>query len=420
MCIFLSTDANIFCISLSFPCICHISFFLPLTFFFTYPSHSVVSIVCPLLRFAPSYMLMPSPSQSPAPYNFWPFYPFQKAVSSPPLSLTQSSQPYFLHTALPSYRPGYCNSQPFADPRPHSHVGRESTDEHCNTQRAPAASSACIHRDDSSSDLSAWFKYQPVVDFGVDSPCDNGNTFNTHRDFASDSMCNFDSLYCSDSEKQNGAHTKSDTPVSGAAEATTPYKNIDVMMTYSNGVSAMGSLHTEKRIHSHTDSSNKARTSKELPPLPTYYLYHPKNCPLHRGAPPRLSPIGALSPPQRSGAPPPGAAGSCLSSPLFPRSHTLPALAAPLYYPNLYPPIPPRAPPLPPKLYQAPPQSRVASKISLSLLPPYILHSLSLSDILLACMSVCLTVFVLCSGCDGPHTLVTFSTRGICSFERTA
>ncbi|XP_041798520.1 RUN and SH3 domain-containing protein 1 isoform X3 [Chelmon rostratus] len=311
-------------------------------------------------------MLMPSPSQSPAPYNFWPFYPFQKAVSSPPLSLTQSSQPYFLHTALPSYRPGYCNSQPFADPRPHSHVGRESTDEHCNTQRAPAASSACIHRDDSSSDLSAWFKYQPVVDFGVDSPCDNGNTFNTHRDFASDSMCNFDSLYCSDSEKQNGAHTKSDTPVSGAAEATTPYKNIDVMMTYSNGVSAMGSLHTEKRIHSHTDSSNKARTSKELPPLPTYYLYHPKNCPLHRGAPPRLSPIGALSPPQRSGAPPPGAAGSCLSSPLFPRSHTLPALAAPLYYPNLYPPIPPRAPPLPPKLYQAPPQSRVATVRSVS------------------------------------------------------
>ncbi|XP_076592782.1 RUN and SH3 domain containing 1 isoform X1 [Chaetodon auriga] len=292
------------------------------------------------------------------------------SVSSPPLSLTQSSQPYFLHTALPSYRPGYCNSQPFADPRPHNHVGRESTDEHCNTQRAPAASSACTRRDDSSSDLSAWFEYEPVVDFGVDSPCDNGNIVNTHRDFASDSMCNFDSLYCSDSEKQNGAHTKSDTPVRGTTEAagcTTPYKNIDVMMTYSNSVSAMDSLHSQKRIHSHTDhNSNKARTFKELPPLPTYYLYHPKNCPLHRGAPPRLSPIGALSPPQRSGAPPPGAAGSGLSSPLFPRSHTLPALAAPLYYPNLYPPIPPRAPPLPPKLYQAPPQSRVATVRSVS------------------------------------------------------
>uniref|UniRef100_A0A672YN02 RUN and SH3 domain containing 1 n=2 Tax=Sphaeramia orbicularis TaxID=375764 RepID=A0A672YN02_9TELE len=140
------------------------------------------------------------------------------------------------------------------------------------------------------------------------------------------------------------------------------------MMTYSNSISAVDSLcssSTEK--HSNTDhNSNKSRTSKELPPLPTYYLYHPKNCPLHRGAPPRLSPIGALSPPQRSGAPPPGAAGSCLSSPLFPRSHTLPALAAPLYYPNLYPPVPPRAPPLPPKLYQATPQSRVATVRSVS------------------------------------------------------
>lgn len=160
-------------------------------------------------------------------------------------------------------------------------------------------------------------------------------------------------------------------------------------MTHPNTIGGMDSLSSEKRTRSHTDHN---RTSKELPPLPTYYLYHPKNCPLHRGAPPRLSPIGALSPPLRSGAPPPGAAGSCLSSPLFPRSHTLPALAAPLYYPNLYPSIPSMAPPLPPKLYQAPPQSRVASKISLSLLSPCILHTLSLfvSDILLACMSLCL------------------------------
>lgn len=187
-------------------------------------------------------------------------------------------------------------------------------------------------------------------------------------------------------------------------------------MTLSNSVNGMDSLYSGK--HSHTDpNSNKARTSKELPPLPTYYLYHPKNCPLHRGAPPRLSPIGALSPPQRSGAPPPGAAGSCLSSPLFPRSHTLPALAAPLYYPNLYPPIPPRAPPLPPKLYQAPPQSRVASKISLSSLSLHLTLSLRLTFCLHACLSV--SVFILCSGYGGPHTFVTFSTRGICRFERT-
>uniref|UniRef100_A0A3Q3KAI4 RUN and SH3 domain containing 1 n=2 Tax=Monopterus albus TaxID=43700 RepID=A0A3Q3KAI4_MONAL len=139
------------------------------------------------------------------------------------------------------------------------------------------------------------------------------------------------------------------------------------MMTYSNSINAIDSLYSEKRTHSNTDNnSNKARTSKALPPLPTYYLYHPKNCPLHRGAPPRLSPIGALSPPQRSGAPPPGASSSCLSSPLFPRSHTLPALAAPFYYPNLYTPILPSAPPLPPKLHQAPLQSRVATVRSVS------------------------------------------------------
>ncbi|XP_029361270.1 RUN and SH3 domain-containing protein 1 [Echeneis naucrates] len=163
---------------------------------------------------------------------------------------------------------------------------------------------------------------------------------------------------------------RSDAPISGPTEApgcTTPYKNIDVMMTHSNSISVKDSPYSVQCAHSHTHhNSNKARTSKELPPIPTYYLYHPKNCPLHRGAPPRLSPIGALSPPQRPGAPPSGTAGSCLSSPLFPRSHTLPALAAPLYYPNLYPSIPPRAPPLPPKLYQAPPQLRVATVRSVS------------------------------------------------------
>ncbi|KAF1387968.1 hypothetical protein PFLUV_G00085410 [Perca fluviatilis] len=286
-------------------------------------------------------------------------------VSSPPLSLAQSSQPYFLHTALPSYRPGYCNSLPFADPRPNRHAGREATDKHCNTQWAPAASSACIHRDDSSTNINSGFNNESLDDFGVDSPCDYGNILNTHKDFASDSICNFDSLYYSDSD----THIKSDTPVCGTTEApgcTTPYKNIDVMMTYSSSISAMDSLYSEKRTHSHTDNNSNKRASKELPPLPTYYLYHPKNCPLHKGAPPRLSPIGALSPPQRSGVPPPGTAGFGLSSPLFPRSHTLPALAAPLYYPNLYPPIPPRAPPLPPKLYQAPPQSSVATVRSVS------------------------------------------------------
>lgn len=238
-----------------------------------------------------------------------------------------------------------------------------------------------------------------MVDVCVDSPFDNEKLFDTHADLTSESECNFDSLYCSDSETQNGTKAMSDTPPDGATGVssgcttppgcTTPYKNIDVMKMYSNDISAVDSLNSGRQTRPLPDSS-KARRYKALPPLPTYYLYHPKNCPLHRGAPPRLSPIGALSPPHRSGAPPPGTAGSCLSSPLFPRSHTLPALAAPLYYPNLYPPIPPSAPPLPPKLHQVPLRSRVTSKTTLS---PFSLHltlSLSLSDTLRAC-TVCLS-----------------------------
>ncbi|KAA0703097.1 RUN and SH3 domain-containing protein 1 [Triplophysa tibetana] len=56
------------------------------------------------------------------------------------------------------------------------------------------------------------------------------------------------------------------------------------------------------------------------------------------GEPPRLSPVGAISPPLRPGPPIPGTDVPHLYSPLFPRSHTLPALAAPLYYPYLYTP----------------------------------------------------------------------------------
>uniref|UniRef100_A0A3P9KJH1 RUN and SH3 domain containing 1 n=1 Tax=Oryzias latipes TaxID=8090 RepID=A0A3P9KJH1_ORYLA len=292
-------------------------------------------------------------------------------VSSPPLSLARPSQPYFLHPSLPRFRPGFCNSQPLADPRPHSHVGKE-------TRGPSAASSPCIHRDDFSSVENSGFNPDSLADFCAnhsnfaDDPMHNthlaygwnNDSKTTRGDFVSDSFPNLDSLCCISSD----THTKSDIPVSSTTEAsccTTPYKNIDVMMAHSESMSAVDSLYSEKRAHV-DESSTKARTSKELPPLPTYYLHHPKNCPLHRGAPPRLSPIGALSPPQRCGGPPPGVAGSGLSSPLFPRSHTLPALAAPLYYPNLYPPVPPRAPPLPPKLFQAPPKSRAATVRSVS------------------------------------------------------
>ncbi|XP_054638889.1 uncharacterized protein rusc1 isoform X1 [Dunckerocampus dactyliophorus] len=248
-------------------------------------------------------------------------------VSSPPLSLTRPPQPYFLHNAPVSCHPGHVH----INSRPHAHVGRESLD----LQWAQADTDSVFHcerRDDlDSHNCGKEFKQNTAK-----------QDFSHYRINDSwDSQPNLDSLYCSDKT--------SITVTNAAPGCTTPYKNIDVMMTYS--------CNPKKP----TDyNANKTRASKELPPLPTYYLYRSKNCPLHGGSPPRLSPVGALSPPQRSGA------GSNLSSPFFPRSHTLPTLAAPPYYPNLYAPIPPHAPPLPPKLYQASRQPRVATVRSVS------------------------------------------------------
>ncbi|XP_015236062.1 PREDICTED: RUN and SH3 domain-containing protein 1 isoform X1 [Cyprinodon variegatus] len=287
-------------------------------------------------------------------------YESRTTVSSPPLSLARSSQPYFLHSTLPPHPPDPRSSQLLADPWSSSE------------QWSPAAAgSPCIHRDDSSSLVGSEFN-DSLAGYGADSPDYYRDIFSENSQSAYkyvsdpktntedlDWKCNFDSLYSRDSEKQSDTHALF-SGTSGAQGCTTPYKNIEVMMTYSDGINA-DSLYSERRSHA-DESSIKARMSKELPPLPTCYLYHPKNCPLHRGAPPRLSPIGALSPPQRSGAP----SLSCLNSPLFPRSHTLPALAAPLYYPNLYPPIPPSAPPLPPKFYQGPRQPHVSTVRSVS------------------------------------------------------
>ncbi|KAM8825674.1 uncharacterized protein rusc1 isoform 1-T1 [Synchiropus picturatus] len=255
----------------------------------------------------------------------------QTTVSSPPLSLSHRSQPYFLHSDLTTHHGSFCSSPP----RPHTHIGQETS---------PRASP---HKGDGVTGL----HYESLVHFSGKSPS-NGNIFQqcSDRDVTSDSLCNLDSLYCSESETPT---KHSDVIVDPGS--ITPYKNIDVMMT-------TDSLYSGSRLtHANHD---KNRAHKELPPLPTYYLYHPKNCPLHRGAPPRLSPIGALSPPQRSGVPPVGTVASCLNSPLFPRSHTLPALAAPLYYPNLYPAIPPRVPPRPPKLQQTAVQPSTVHSVS--------------------------------------------------------
>ncbi|XP_057690594.1 uncharacterized protein rusc1 isoform X1 [Corythoichthys intestinalis] len=258
-------------------------------------------------------------------------------VSSPSLSLIQPSQPYFLHAIPTSYPQDHFH----INSRPHAHVGQESSEAQDDPLRA--------HAD-------AVFSYQSGVYLGS---LDRGNELKYNKpkqrssswrkDDTLGSQSNIDSLYCSDEQ------SIADNRAAVATECTTPYKNIDVMMTHQ--------CDQKKERDSY---ANRTRTSKELPPLPTYYLHRSKHCPLHGGSPPRLSPVGALSPPQRSGALPLGALGSGLTSPLFPRSHTLPALVAPPYYPHLYPSIPLCAPPLPPKLYQASQQPRVATVRSVS------------------------------------------------------
>ncbi|CAB1334548.1 unnamed protein product [Coregonus sp. 'balchen'] len=333
-------------------------------------------------------------------------YTTQSTATGPNPYTTQSTatgpNPYTTQSTATAPNPYTTqSSNPFATQYTHTYLNEDS------------------HGTDSKNDIDSGYSYSDYFkkDGGLDSAHRFGNDFKSNVDslyryvndsktkekleygFGSDSITNFDSLYCTATatDKQTHTHTGSHTLVSNDTHTqgcTTPYKNIDAMMMAYAKTHTVGSLgrtdthtHSNKHTdidllygpisdkHTYTSRPGQNRTSKDLPPLPTWYLYHPKNCPLHRGAPPRLSPIGALDPPHRSGAPPPGLDASCLSSPLFPRSHTLPALAAPLYYPFLYPPIPPRKTPDPPKLIQAPPLPPALSKSSLSL-------SLSLSRLL--------------------------------------
>ncbi|XP_031643258.1 flocculation protein FLO11 isoform X2 [Oncorhynchus kisutch] len=294
----------------------------------------------------------PYTTQSTAPNP----YPTQSTTPNPYTTQSTTPNPYTTQSTTPNPHTTQL-SNPFATPYTHTDLNEDS------------------HGTYSENDIDSGYSNYFKKDGGLDSAHRFGKDFKSNIDslyryvnesktkekleygFVSESITDFDSLYCTanvtDKQPHTGSHTlvSNDTHTQGC---TTPYKNVDAMMmayAKTHTVSSLGRTDT----HTHTSHSGQSRTSKDLPPLPTWYLYHPKNCPIHRGAPPRLSPIGALDPPYRSGAPPPGLDASCLSSPLFPRSHTLPALAAPLYYPFLYPPIPPRKTSDPPKLIQAPP-----------------------------------------------------------------
>ncbi|KAJ8289993.1 hypothetical protein GJAV_G00007520 [Gymnothorax javanicus] len=178
---------------------------------------------------------------------------------------------------------------------------------------------------------------------------------------------NLDSLYCPDPNNNADLHsiTEADEEhtirrqpcFSKEANAiaqlcSTPYKNVDTLCCSKTvrqvDIDSLYCADSEPDFHADSQSytgydqnSNQLmwRPAKveDRPAPPVWYLYSPSNCPLHKGAPPRLSPIGAISPPQRCGVPVPGADVARLCSPLFPRSHTIPALAAPFYYPYLKP-----------------------------------------------------------------------------------
>ncbi|XP_052369558.1 mucin-5AC-like isoform X2 [Oncorhynchus keta] len=283
-------------------------------------------------------------------------YTTQSTAPNPYTTQSTTPNPYTTQSTTPNpYTTQLSN--PFATPYTHTDINEDS------------------HGTYSENDIDSGYSDYFKKDGGLDSAHRFGKDFKSNIDslyryvnesktkerleygFVSESITDFDSLYCTANVTDKQPHTGSDTLVSNDTHTqgcTTPYKNVDATMMAYAKTHTVGSL-GRTDTHTHTSHPGQSRTSKDLPPLPTWYLYHPKNCPIHRGAPPRLSPIGALDPPYRSGAPPPGLDASCLSSPLFPRSHTLPALAAPLYYPFLYPPIPPRKTSDTPKLIQAPP-----------------------------------------------------------------
>ncbi|CAM4699047.1 unnamed protein product [Leuciscus chuanchicus] len=330
-------------------------------------------------------------------------------VSSPPLSLSLTS-PYYLHSAPLSQASQFY----------HTDTNRNHAVAHCegsiNISNPLCINSTfdcskndytdslycagpennaflfCKQDNDLSGNMNSLYHRCNHADSFLDSlyicghdPDSTKNNFCPEHNNEVDSIRNDDSLYSDAKYTRNTLKLFTDpeppTNMNTLTEGDiTPYKNID-MQTYitmrnlknrsyanKNSYKDDNSLfdlnsdnidNSKPPINLFYDSNENALMNKQqLVSFPAYYLYHPKNCPLHKGAPPRLSPVGAISPPHRSGPPVPGTDVARLCSPLFPRSHTLPALAAPLYYPYLYtPPVqaPLREPSVPILHSQSPP-----------------------------------------------------------------
>ncbi|XP_052474720.1 uncharacterized protein LOC128030791 isoform X1 [Carassius gibelio] len=306
-------------------------------------------------------------------------------VSSPPLSLSSTS-PYYLHSAPLSQASQFY----------HTDTNRDRAVTRCegsiNTSNPLFLNSTldCI-KDDYTDSLYCsgpenntflFCKQENDLNGNMDSPyhrCNHAdslldslsvcgrdpdspkNSFCPHNSGV-DSIRNHGSLYSDARYTRSSLKLFTDpeppTDINTLTEGDiTPYKNID-MQTYITMRNLKNRSYVNKNSYKDTnllfdlnsdntddskppinpflDHNSNENTTQQLVSFPAYYLYHPKNCPLHKGAPPRLSPVGAISPPHRSGPPVPGTDVARLCSPLFPRSRTLPALAAPLYYPYLY------------------------------------------------------------------------------------
>ncbi|XP_026855043.2 uncharacterized protein rusc1 isoform X2 [Electrophorus electricus] len=345
-------------------------------------------------------------------------------VCSPPSSLAFPRSlplPYYLHSDPPCqaplfYRSDFYRSQSKACPlrqaprdpvrraNPRSDSVRDScADSICCTE------SVCKHDNPSSGNIHSTSnsiidslyhssqysanKKDKVYNFGKDPV----NNYGSLYDNCLDANSNVNSRCCGDKYMMKSLKLLNDFDKPAASKyidgETTPYKNFE-MISYVNAEklndlrkvnrNSKGDVNTPFSLSSReagvpvsandsffgqNSDVKKMEDNIQISPFPTLYLYHPKNCPLHKGAPPRLSPVGAISPPCRAGPLSPGTDVSRLCSPLFPRSYTLPALVAPLYYPYLYT-TPAQAPqwgPSAPKLHSqqsTPPPSLTVRSLS--------------------------------------------------------
>lgn len=367
-------------------------------------------------------------------------------MSSPPLSLALPSalpSPYYLHSSSLSQAPLFYRSDFYRNQSKALSLQEHSRESLCHmnptsdsitdytdslffTDSKKHQETLCNHENPSSgigyansdSFMDSLYQYS---DTKKKKSCycrmDSVSNIGSLDENRIDSNSNVDSLYCGDKYR---IKTMTDTPSTSTYTDgnTTPYKNIE-MIQFVNAEKLKKQKSdcvkdTNEVVNStfsceensvpdsvcNTFSDQDILQSKSLSsPFPTLYLYHPKNCPLHKGAPPRLSPVGALSPPHRAGPLSPGATMSHLCSPLFPRSHTLPALAAPLYYPYLYTPraLAPLREPLAPKLQSKQNVSPLSlSKRSLHLSHYYLLYCIFIFSLLsaLCCVFVLLYVYM--------------------------